>query len=152
MSPREAYSSVVVSRAHLTIGVVIALLVGIGVRIPGHFPLWGSVVLVVALALTAVYLSTARLVVGPDRISVGIGPVGRGRLLARADVVEAGVADLTRAQAVGLGLPWARRTTRLTVRPGPALVLRMAGGEVVRVSTPHPELAVRMIEKGGTHE
>lgn len=152
MTTREAYTSVVVSRTHLAIGLVISLIVGAGSQFAGAIPLWFSLAIVVVIAATALSISTVRLAVGRDRISLGLGPFGPDRRLATIDVADAGAVALSRAQAAGFVGPWNRRTTRLTLTSGPALVLRLADGEIVRVSTPRPDIAVRIIGKGDTHE
>jgi hypothetical protein len=158
MSARQAYSSVVFSRRHVTVGGAIALLAGVGLGVVGHVPIWVAAGTAIIVALAAVYISTVRLAVGGDRITIGLGPIAwRARGLATSDVIDAQATSISGAQVFGLGLPWHSPTTRLTVRPGPTLVLRLVDGEVVRVSTPEPELAVQLIplvrspEEGDTH-
>jgi len=46
-------------------------------------------------------------------------------------------------------VPFHWRTTRLTVRPGPALVLVLSDGEYIRVSTPDPAVAAQLITGHG---
>lgn len=140
-----AYTSVVTSRTHIAIGCGLAVLAAVIPQLVASFPIWGSVLTAAVIAVTAVYISTVRLAVGRDQISLGLGPIGRGRRLPTADVIAAECAELSLAQALGIGVPLAWRTTRLTVHAGPALVLKLAGGEVVRVSTPSPDSAVEII-------
>ena len=92
--------------------------------------------------------ATVRLAVGNGRIVLGQGPWRwPKRSVAFELVTRAEMADLSLPQVFGLGAPFKRLTTRMTVRPGLALVLSLAGGEVVRVSTPRPELAIALINR-----
>jgi hypothetical protein len=142
-----------VSRGHLVAGVTITAAAEAGMQFGVRAPIWTSVVLAVGCLLTAVYVSTVRLAVGSGRIAIGLGPAARrSRLLATSDVATAHAANLSLAQVLGLGVAWHRRTTRLTVRPGPTLVLRLLDGEVIRVSTPDPDLAVQLIKGRTSHE
>jgi hypothetical protein len=55
------------------------------------------------------------------------------------------VSTVQRAYSSTVVSPGHVRTTRLTVRPGPALVLSLTTGEYIRVSTPDPDAAVAII-------
>lgn len=147
MTAQRAYSSVVVSRSHLAAGVAITAAAEAGMLFAARAPAWTGLVLAVSCLLTAVYVSTVRLAVGAGRIAIGLGPAAwRSRILATSDVAAAHAANLSLAQVFGLHVEWHCRTTRLTVRPGPTLVLRLIDGEVIRVSTPDPELAIELIK------
>jgi hypothetical protein len=144
MTARQAYSSTVVAPVPAGLSVAFAAAV-VAVAVAGAAPLWlGAVVGLVVLAAGG-YLATVRLAVGGGRIVLGQGPCGRGRVIDTARVAETGASVLTWPQAFGIGLPFARRTTRLTVRPGPTLRLRLDDGEVIRVSTADPGAARRLI-------
>jgi hypothetical protein len=96
-------------------------------------------------------VSTVRLVVGPERIVLGWGPLAwPRRSVPSASVVEVATEDLSAAQVFGLGVPWRRRMTRLIVRPGPTLALTLSSGECIRISTPDPPAAARVIRAAHT--
>jgi hypothetical protein len=99
-----------------------------------------------AIVLTGIHLATVRLTVSPERIRVGQGPWPRpGRSIRAATVRDAHAENLGLAQIFGIGVPFHRRTTRLTVRTGPTLVLVLDSGEYIRVSTPDPASAARLL-------
>jgi hypothetical protein len=140
---RQAYTSTVVAPGH----VALALLADIVVLSILPAPAW-PLVLVASIGFLALGLhsATVRLSVTPDRILLGQGPWRRpARVLDAADVLESSVSSLGRAQIFGVGMPFHRRTTRLTVRPGRTLCLTMRGGEYIRVSTPDPEAARQIL-------
>ena len=60
------------------------------------------------------------------------------------DIVSACSGEVTRLQALGLGERFVK-STRLTVRQGPILILVLASGEQIRVSTPHPDDALDVL-------
>jgi hypothetical protein len=135
-----AYTSTVVGRGHLCAGVVLGVVAALLVR-PWEIGVLAGLVLVTA----GWWLATVRLAVSDDALRVALGPLGRARRIPAADVAVAGTADLTRTQVLGLGLPWRARTTRLTVRPGPTLVVELRSGEMLRVSTPDPAAAAQLL-------
>jgi hypothetical protein len=143
--PRRAYSSTVTSRWHLAVGLALSIAVVILMLALGSGP-WLAIGAAVACIATAAFVSTVRLMVGNGRIVLGQGPLARPRRsIAVADVVSATTADLTWSQVFGLGVPRRGRATRMTVQPGPTLVLVLASREEIRISTPHPDQAVEVL-------
>jgi hypothetical protein len=137
-----AYSSTVVSPGHLiagaATGALLALVIPVG-------PI-GRLLPAAAVFLTGIYVATVRIAVGRKLIVLGQGPFGRPRWsIPLLDVADAQAVSLSRGQVFGFGVPWHRRTTRITVRPGPTLVLRLTTGDYVRISTPDPCAAVAII-------
>ena len=60
------------------------------------------------------------------QILLGQGPWGHpARSVAASEVVDATSTSLSWAQVFGIGVRFHRRTTRLTVRPGPTLCLTL---------------------------
>jgi hypothetical protein len=101
-----------------------------------------------AACAAGVHQATVRLAVGNGRILLGQGPWRWPNRTVPFDLVRrAGTEELSLPQVFGLGIPFNRLTTRMTVRPGLALVLSLTSGEVVRVSTPRPDLAVALINQ-----
>ena len=142
---REAYTSTVMSVGSIAVGMVMAIVLAVYLR-------WmGAPVIVVAVSAAsvvacAVYVSTVRLVVGADHLVLGSGPwAWPSRVVSYDDIVEVGTRDLSLSQVVGLGTGSPLHLTRLTVRAGPTLCVVLRSGEQVRVSTPHPDQAVRLI-------
>lgn len=141
---RQAYTSTVVAPvqvglAVLTVGILIVLaLLG-----PLTWPI--AAIAAILVVATGMYLSTVRLIVGTDRVLIGYGIWGRARAIAASDVLDCRSTTLGWAQVFGIGVPFHYRTTRLTVRPGPTLCLTLRGGEHVRVSTPDPDAAQRIL-------
>jgi hypothetical protein len=146
MTTQQAYSSTVVS-PWLALASVItgaALTAWTLTVAPGNLvgPLAGLVV-----AAAGIYLTTVRLAVGTERIVLGQGPWPRsGRVIPTAHIAEAHAENLTLGQVFGIGIAWQERTTRMTVRPGPALVLSLSNGECIRISTRDPDAAVAVIQ------
>lgn len=146
MTERTAYSSTVVSPAHLGAGIVLAAVVTCTVAVLGG-PSWLTGACALLLTLTALYVSTVRLLVTRDVVVVGYGPRGwRPRVISTNRVIRAQPALLSWAQALGLDTALGRRVSRFTIRPGPALCLELVDGEQVRVSTPHPDAAVAQLD------
>ena len=105
-------------------------------------PLLGLVV-----AAAGVYRTTVRLAVGAERIVLGQGPWPRsGRIIPTSLVAESHAENLTLGQVFGFGVAWHSRTTRMTVRPGPALALSPSTGEHIRISMRDPHAAVAVIQ------
>jgi hypothetical protein len=143
---QRAYSSTVVSPWLAVASVALGAALGAWTFTvaPGNpiGPLAGLVV-----AATGVYLTTVRLAVGAERIVLGQGPWPRsGRVIPTSLVAEAHAESLTLGQVFGFGIAWHSRTTRMTVRPGPALALSLRTGEYIRISTRDPDAAVAVIQ------
>lgn len=148
---QRAYSSTVVSPGHVLAGAAVGAVIGAWMFVVLPPSPAGPLVAVVIL-VTGIYLSTVRLAVGHERLAVGQGPFGPSRVIPAVLIADARAAEVTRPQAFGLGVPWHWRTTRMTVRPGPALVLSLTTGEYIRVSTPDPDAAVAIIGAAGPKE
>ena len=140
-APRQVYSSTVTSRAHLAVGLgltvaAVAAVVALGAGAVA------AVAIGAVLVATALFVSTVRLVVGGGHIMAGQGPWSwPSRSLSADSVVDARTEDLTLAQTYGVGVPWRRRTSRMTVRAGATLVLDLDTGEQLRISTADPDQA-----------
>ncbi|MDI5964953.1 hypothetical protein [Streptantibioticus silvisoli] len=134
-----AYTSTVVARGHVVVGVALGVVAALLIR---PWPVAVPVALV--LVATGVYLGTVRLALGADGLRVAQGPWGRSRTIPRWAVASVSCTTLTTAQAFGLGLPWNRRASRLTPRRGPALVVELTDGEVLRITTPDPGAAASL--------
>lgn len=143
---RQAYSSTVVAPAHILAAAAVAAAV---CAATAHLPAPGPAMTAggaAAIVLTGIHLATVRLTVSPERIRIGQGPWPRaGRSIRAAAVRDARAENLGLAQIFGIGVPFHRRTTRLTVRTGPTLVLVLDSGEYIRVSTPDPAAAARLL-------
>lgn len=135
-----AYTGTVVARGHVVAGVVLGLVSAVLIQ-----PWPVAALLALVLIVTGVYLGTVRLAVGPDGLRVAQGPWGRSRRIPRSAVESVSSTTLTTAQAFGLGLPWKQRTSRLTPRRGPALVVELTNGEVLRITTPDPRAAASLV-------
>jgi hypothetical protein len=154
-TPVRAYSSTVVAPWLAVASAAIggAMSTGLYLALPGgDFPGRTAGLLAGAVTvLTGLYLATVRLAAGNGRIVFGHGPWARtGRVIPASLVTEAHVEHLSLPQTFGFGIPWDRRTTRMTVRPGPVLALTLSTGEVIRVSTPDPRAALAVIQPGPT--
>ncbi len=95
--------------------------------------------------LVSVHLATVRLTVSADGVGIGSGIRGRTRWIPANEITAAGTTQLSWPAVFGAGLPVAWRSTRLTVRAGRALALRLASGERVWVSTPDPDAATALL-------
>jgi hypothetical protein len=97
------------------------------------------------LAATA-WLGTVRVLLGAGQVQVGHGlSGGYGYAIPAARVAGAEAITLTWPQVFGFGLPTGPRDVRMTVRPGPTLVLTLDDGVRVRVSVPDPALAAHFL-------
>ena len=151
MTAAHAYTSTVTSRALVVASVATGALVGLVPFLVGA-PVPYAIIVGAGGGLAAcaagVHQATVRLAVGNGRIVLGQGPWRwPNRAVAFDLVTRAGTEDLSLPQVFGLGIPFRRLTTRMTVRPGLALVLSLASGEVVRISTPRPDIAIALIKQ-----
>ena len=138
---RQAYTSTVVGPVPLGLGIVCAGATGI-MAATARAPVWLTAVLVIVVLLAAADQSTARLSVGGGTLVLGHGPWNRRvRTLPADEVVAADSTNLRWPQVFGIGVRFHRKTTRLTVRPGPTLQLQLRTGEHIRISTADPEAA-----------
>jgi hypothetical protein len=144
MTTRQAYTSTVVAPDHVALALLADVVLLSVLPDARAWPLaLGASIAFPALGL---HLATVRLCVSTDRILLGQGPWRRpARVIDAADILECSANSLGRAQIFGVGVPFHRRTTRLTVRPGPTLCLTVRGGEYVRVSTSDPAAAAQEI-------
>jgi hypothetical protein len=87
-------------------------------------------------------------------VRAGQGPWGGGRRIPVGEIAEAQPNELTFAQVLGVGLPTGakpgrpapeRPTSRLTVRPGPTLLLVLDTRERIWISTADPVAAARAL-------
>lgn len=142
----QAYSSTVVAPAQIAFGVVSGAVVG-GILIVLRSGLWPvAIVVFVIVVATGIYLSTVQLTVVAGRVNIGQGRGEREpRSISANEIVERSSALLSWAQCFGIGAPSAPRTTRLSVRPGPTLCLTLRDGESIRISTPDPAAALRVL-------
>ena len=143
-----AYTSTVVASGHGTAGILLGAL-GPVASLAGVLPWPAGLASAVVLVAAGAWLGTVRLAVGARDLRVALGPWGRSRRIGFDDVRSASVAELGRRQVLGIGLPWRARTTRLTVRRGPTLVVEHVDGEVLYVSTPDPGAAARLVGHPG---
>ena len=141
----HAYTSTAVAPAQVAAGAVIAVaLITVNVLIGA--PLWIAVPGALLIVAATIHVATVRLSIGGGRIVLGQGPwPGHGRVLDAATVTAATAVDLTWAQAFGAGLPAHRRTTRMSIRPGPALSLVLHDDEHVVITTAHPDAALCLL-------
>jgi hypothetical protein len=145
----SAYKSRVVSPVQLIAATVLAAVVVAGIVARGA-PVWIAVAAGASIMATGWHFGIVRLSVGNGLVVVGCGPWGRpGRRIFARSVVEAHTEWLGWPETFGLGVPFTRRATRLTVRAGPTLCLTLGNGEVIRVSCSDPDTA-RAIAAVGT--
>ena len=141
----QAYTSTVVAPIQLAIGLVLAAATAAFVAAAGG-SVWIVALVVVVILLTAIHLSVVRLSIGGGRVVLGQGPWNRGARVIAADSVVAGrILTVRWAQAFGVGIAFRRKSTRYTVRAGPAVELSLQGGEQIRISTPDPEAALTLL-------
>jgi hypothetical protein len=147
---REAYTDTVVGPAQLGLALLGAAAVVAASALLAAPPWPVAAALAVVFVAVGLHLATVRLTAGADRVLLGQGPWGRpGRWIDVADVVSCSAMAVTWPEVFGVGLPFHRLTTRMTVRPGPALHLVLRDGEHIRISTTDPDTAVRILTGDG---
>jgi hypothetical protein len=142
---QQAYSSTVFAPIQLILAFIFAggfIVSGVLTGVPSP---WLTSAVALTLLLTGIHLGTVRLSVSSDRIVIG-QPLSRGRVISARDVRDVRVSTISWAQVFGFGVTLRRRTTRLTIRPGPTLSLVLADGERVRISTADPQAARSTLE------
>lgn len=154
MTTREAFTSTVLSRGGLLFGGVITLTLVLTLVLLGQW--WLAAPTLVALAFTTLYSSVVRVAVTPERCVVGSGPWRWPRRdIAVREIVSAREAELTTADAVGIGQRF-RHSSRYTVGRGPALIIELTSGEEVRISCTTParvlELWPTTLQRKDSHE
>ena len=145
---RYAYSSRVLAGAPVRVASVL-LAAGFGVAAAATGSTGGRAGLAAggaAVLMVTVWLGTVRMLLGGGRVRVGHGPLGGYEYaIPAARVAEARVTTVTWPQVFGFGLPTGQRDIRMTVRPGPTLVLTLDDGVRMRISVPDPALAARLL-------
>ena len=145
MSARQVYSSTVTSRVHLAIGLGLAVVAGVFAAAAGPV---AAILVALLVAISSIFVSTVRLVVGPEHVVLGWGPLPwPSRPLPMAAVAGAEAESLSVREVLGGGPAWrwGMTRTRLTIRPGPTLALTLKSGERIRISTADPQAAVDRI-------
>jgi phosphotransferase system glucose/maltose/N-acetylglucosamine-specific IIC component len=137
----NAYTSTVVGPVQLVLGVLgAAAIATIGAL--SAAPPWITALTSLIVLITGVHLSIVRLSIGAGNVVIGQGPWNRRARVIPADVVLSATSeDLRWPQVFGVGVAFHRKTTRLTVRPGPTLSLSLQGNEHLRISTQDPDAA-----------
>lgn len=139
----QAYTSTVVAPLHLAAAIVVGA--GLVVLAALSGPAWLAAAIGVLMIVVGVHMSVARCAVGSDRVIAALGVWGRGRVFPLSAIAEANASDLSWPQVFGIGVRTPRRTTRLTVRPGPTLCIRLRDGEIVRISVNDPDAALSLL-------
>jgi hypothetical protein len=140
---RQAYTSTVVAPIHLAVALVVGAAPVVLTAASG--PLWLAAAVGVVMLATGLWLSVVRCALGPERVVAAPGLWGRGRVVATSNIADVSTCDLSWPQVFGLGVRTRWRTTRLTVRPGPTLCLRLRDGEIMRISIDDPCAALRVL-------
>ena len=141
------YDETIVARSQIGVSVAIAVILAV-VLLAIRVSLWPfAIIVLLAVGGVGVYLAGLSVAVTRTYVEIGQGRrESNPRRISSYEIVEASTAELTTwSQVFGFGLPRPAGTTsvtRLTVRPGPTLVLELTSGEVVRVSTPDPARAI----------
>jgi hypothetical protein len=143
---REAYSSTVVAPLLVASGLGLAVLVAIQLH-RLDVPLPVLVLFVAVVTGGCAFAGTVRLAVGGGRVILGHGPFRwPARVIAMDEVVALDHDTLDAAQAFGVGVGPVWFVTRMTPRAGPALQLTLRSGERVRITTPRPDDAARVVQ------
>lgn len=142
-APETEYSETTVAPAQIAtsvaIGVILAVIV-VGVRLS----LWPFAIIVfVALSAAGVYLAGTGISATRTYLEISQGRRERDpRYISNDEITVIAAEQLTWSQVYGIGLPRADKNTRLTVRPGPTLMVELRTGEVIRVSAAEPERVI----------
>jgi hypothetical protein len=156
MRTGRAYTSTVSSKGLVAAGISLGTATGLVpwlAGLPGPVPIVEGVVFGLVVCAAGAHQATVRLAVGDGRVVLGQGPWRwPKRVVPFSLVSQARAEDISILQVFGIGVPWHWRSTRMTVRAGPTLALLLTTGEMVRVSTPHPEVAIAIISSGAPSE
>ncbi|WP_375501372.1 hypothetical protein [uncultured Jatrophihabitans sp.] len=104
-----------------------------------------------ALLVVNLTMTSVRTTAGPNGVVVRYGVLGLPRFhFASSTIEHADAVDLPFSRLGGLGIHWSpRRGTRLTIRTGPQLELRMRTGRTVIISADDPQSAADVINASG---
>lgn len=147
-----SYASTVVSPLHVGVAAVFAVAAVVAASVDGQW--WIGVLVALVILLIGVHSGVVQLAVGPEEVRAGQGPWGGGRRIPVGEVAATEAAELTFGQVLGVGLPTGakpgrpapeRPTSRLTVRPGPTLLLVLDTRERIWISTADPAAAARAL-------
>lgn len=147
-----SYRSTVVSPLHVGAAALFAVAALVASAIDGQW--WIGVPVALVILVIGIHLGVVRLTVEAGVVQAGQGPWGGGRRIPTGEIADAQPGELSFAQVVGVGLPTGakpgrptpqRRTSRLTVRPGPTLLLVLDSRERIWISTADPAAAARAL-------
>lgn len=151
MAQRKAYTSTVTEWKSAVGGTLVALAIGAVVVLLARSSTTGIGITLGVIALfggaAAVHVATVRLSVSADGVGIGAGVRGRTRRIPADTIAWSEAVRLSWPQVFGIGLPVRRLTTRLTVRPGATLALRLQSGERIWISTPDPATAAAVLDR-----
>jgi hypothetical protein len=146
------YAGTVVSPLHVGAAAVFAVAAVVAAAVDGQW--WIGVPVALLILLVGLHLGVVRLVIDPTEVRAGQGPWGGGRRIPVGEITDTQCAQLTFGQVLGVGLPTGAapgrptpevRTSRLTVRPGPTLLLVLDTRERIWISTADPAAATRAL-------
>jgi hypothetical protein len=148
------YAGTVVSPLHVGAAAVFAVAAVVAAAVDGQW--WIGVPVALLILLVGLHLGVVRLVIDPTEVRAGQGPWPwrGGRRIPVGEVTDTQSAPLTFGQVLGVGLPTGAApgrpapevpTSRLTVRPGPTLLLVLDTRERIWISTADPAAAARAL-------
>lgn len=134
-------------------GVNVLAVVLIASSVVPHAALAPMIIAAAALVLVNLMMTSLRTTVGPSGVMARFGVFGVPRFRYRADEIdEASVEDIPMYKLGGYGVHWSPwRGTRLTVRSGPSLRLRLTSGRRVVISVADPAAAVDVLTTSKAH-
>lgn len=150
-APRPQYRSTVTSPGQIALGVLSGAVLAVILLALG---IWWAAILAFLLAVAlGVYLAPVSVVV--DRLGVAIAQ-GRGerdpRVVHPSEIRAAEVREMSLRDTIASSLGFVAdddsglRTTRLVVRPGPALVITLNDGELIQLSVTDAAAALRAVQ------
>jgi hypothetical protein len=124
-------------------GLAVLLVAMSGIR--GFDP--SLVIAAVVIVLANLTMTSVRTTAGPNGVVVRYGVLGVPRFrFPISGIDQAEAIDVPRSQMGGWGIHWSPwRGTRLTIRSGPTLQLRMATGKRVAISAADPQAAAAVV-------
>lgn len=102
---------------------------------------------VIVIVLANLSMTSLRTTAGPNGVVVRYGVLGIPRFRFALSAIEhAEAIDVPRSQMGGWGIHWSPwRGTRLTIRSGPTLRLRLTSGKQVAISAADPQAAAAAV-------
>ncbi|MGI8679731.1 MAG: hypothetical protein ACR2LX_13820 [Jatrophihabitans sp.] len=147
----DSYTSMVIAPAQIALGIVSGIVVAV-LLVALDSALWPlAIVAFLVAAGVGYYLAPLTVSIDARHLVISQGRTDKEeRIIPVDDITAVETRTVTWQQAFGFGIESDDLTSRLTVRPGPALFVSLISGEQLRLSAADPQAAIAALGRQTT--